>query len=477
MTLQQFFTMVLARWRSGLLVFTLLVGTTLAATLVLPKQYRASATVMLDLRSPDPLAGASMAAMATPAYMATQVDLIGSERVIRRAIRTLGLHENEQLRREWREETEGRGDFEVWLSELLTKRLEVKPARESNIITVSYVAPDARFAAGLTNALVQSYVDTTVELRAEPAKRYTSFFDSRAAELRTALETAQSKLSEYQSKKGLLANEERFDVESARLSELSTQLVMLQALAAESGGRQAQAGARPDQMPEVLQNPVVAGLSAEVAREESRIEEMTTRVGPNHPHLVSARAQLAELRSKLTDATRRASGSVNVNNTVNQGRVAQVRAALDAQRARVMQLKSTRDEAAVLQRDVENAQRAYDSMALRMNQTSIESQNTMTNVAVIKQATPPAAHSAPRLGLNLAVAGVLGLMLACTTAVVRELRDRRLRTVLDVQRELQQPLLVVLPISKLAARGRDSVRLTQMKNRVLTGSPRAVAGV
>jgi polysaccharide biosynthesis transport protein len=475
MTLQQFFTMVLARWRSALLVFSLLVATTLVATLMLPKQYRASATVMLDMRSPDPLAGPAMAAMATPAYMATQVDLISSERVLRKAIRTLGLTDNPELQRQWREETEGQGEFEVWLSELMLKRMEVKPARDANIITVSYSSPDPRFSAGLTNALVQAYLDTTVELRADPARRYTSFFDARAKSLREALEAAQTRLSEYQAKKGLLPNDERFDVENARLAELSSQLVMLQALAAESGGRQSQAGARPEQMPEVLANPVVAGLSAEVAREESRLQELATRVGPNHPQLQSARTQLNELRSKLDDATRRASGSVNVNNSVNQGRVAQVRASLEAQRARVMQLKSMRDEAAVLQRDVENAQRAYDSMSLRVNQTAIESQNTMTNVAIIKQASAPASHATPRLWLNLVIAVVLGSLLGCATAVVRELRDRRLRSADDVRQALQQRLLVTLPVSKLAVRGPDSARVAQMKTRVLTGSLKPVA--
>ena len=87
MTLQQFITTVLARWRSALVVFLLLMGATLAATLLLPKQYRASASVMLDTRSPDAMTMASMAGMMSNTYMATQVDLISSERVVRRANR------------------------------------------------------------------------------------------------------------------------------------------------------------------------------------------------------------------------------------------------------------------------------------------------------------------------------------------------------------------------------------------------------
>ena len=79
-----------------------------------------------------------------------------------------------------------------------------------------------------------AYTDTTLDLRVEPAKLYNSFFDERAKALRDALEQAQSRLSAYQREKGIIVNDERLDVENARLSELSTQLVALQAVAEES---------------------------------------------------------------------------------------------------------------------------------------------------------------------------------------------------------------------------------------------------
>ncbi len=92
-------------------------------------------------------------------------------------------------------------------------------------------------------------------------------------------------------------------------------------------------------------------------------------------------------------------------------------------------------------------ERAYDAMAQRVNQTSVESANTQTNVAVIKRASAPTTASFPRLGLNLAASLLAGLILAVGTALVRELFDRRMRNAEDVIVELKQPLLVTLPIS------------------------------
>ena len=139
----------------------------------------------------------------------------------------------------------------------------------------------------------------------------------------------------------------------------------------------------------------------------------------------------------------------------------------------VLQLKSLRDEAAVLQRDVENAQRAYDSMTQRATQSSVESQNTQTNISVIKRASPPVEAASPNLKRNVLVALFIGVLLAVGTALGVEMIDRRLRTTGDVLTELKQPLLVVLPVAQSALEGKkEPLRVRLMKARVLTGLPR-----
>lgn len=472
MTLQQVLAILAARWKTSLLVLLATVGVIVTISLLQPKKYTATASIMLDVRSPDPVAGVVLAGMMSPAYMATQVDLLGSERVARRAIQSLGLNEDPQMREQWRTATKGQGDFEAWLSDALLQSLEIKPSRESNVIGISYSSPDPNFAAAVANAFVRAYIDTSLELRVDPARQYSGFFDNRAKELRDEVEAAQARLSAYQRDKGLIATDERLDVENARLAELSSQLVMLQSMAAESGGRQAQAGSRPDQMAEVLNNPVVANLSADVAREESRLKELTSRLGDSHPQVIEARARLGELHARLDTATKRASGSVNVNNSVNQSRVAQVRNELAAQRAKVLQMNSLRDEAAVLQRDVQNAQRAYDSMTQRATQSGVESQNTQTNISIIKNASAPATASSPNVRRNALAALFVGVLLAIGVALGIEVMDRRLRTASDVLTELKQPLLVVLPIAQSALAGKEPLRVRMMKARVLTGLPR-----
>ncbi|MBP7667796.1 MAG: chain length determinant protein EpsF, partial [Burkholderiaceae bacterium] len=260
MTFGQFLSILRARKWAALLVFVLVVGTTVGVSLVLPKQYDATASVVIDIK-PDPVAAMAFPTMAMPSFMATQVDILTSDRVALKVIRDLKLLDNPTLREQWQTEGEGKGTIEQWLIELLTKNLDVKPSRESNVIQINYRSPDPRFAAGLANAFAQAYIATTLELRVDPAKQFSAFFVAQSKDARTALEAAQGKLSAFQRDKGIIAADERLDVENARLAELSSQLVQIQAIASESGSRQQQAqGASGDRMQEVLNNPLIGGL-------------------------------------------------------------------------------------------------------------------------------------------------------------------------------------------------------------------------
>jgi len=67
---QQFLLILRARYK---LVFFVLLGTVMATfvvTLLLPKQYTATASVVVDVKSPDPIIGVMLPGMAAPGYMA-----------------------------------------------------------------------------------------------------------------------------------------------------------------------------------------------------------------------------------------------------------------------------------------------------------------------------------------------------------------------------------------------------------------------
>lgn len=470
MSLTQFLAVLVARWKIAVAVFLLTVVTAVAVSLLLTKQYVASSSIVVDIGSPDPIAGSVFPAMMAANYMATQVEILESDRVALKVVRDMGLANNAEMRADWMSASEGQGSFEGWLAGMLQKRLEVKPSRESNVVSVSYKSPSAKFSTDVVNAFVNAYIATTLELRVDPAKQYSALFDQRAQQLRDKLEQAQTRLSSYQKEKGIVTSDERLDVENARLNELSTQLVLVQALSAESAGRQSLANGNGDSMQEVLSSPVLANLKADLAQKEGRLQELGSRLGENHPDVVQLKANIADARSRLASETRRVAGSVGVNNNVNQIREAQLRSALEQQRAKVIRLKEQRDEMALLQRDVDNADREFNAVSARSNQAALESQTNRTNVSVLTPAIEPSSPASPKLVLNTLLAAFVGILLALVVVLVVETMDRRVRSPEDLVRVLDLPVIGVLPAPTMLGRF-GSNRPALMQKKVLARLP------
>ena len=444
MTIVQFFSILRARWKIMLLVLAAAVLGTALVNALLPKSYTSTVAVLVDVKSPDPIAGIIFPGMNSPSYMATQVDVIQSDRVSQYVVRALRLNEAAAMRDQWREATKGEGNFESWLADLLRKSLDVKPSRDSNVISVNYKAADPRFATAMANAYAQAYIDVSLELRVEPAKQYGRFFEERAKQLREKVEQARAKLTTFQRKKGIVGADERLDVENARLNELSSQMVGLQALGAETAGRQAQVRNSPDRLQEVLNNPLIGSLKIELTRQESRLQEIGERLGANHPSVVELNASITETRARIDAETARLGGGVTVSNSINQARLGQLRSSLEAQRVKVLRLKESRDDLAVLAADVDAAQRAYDGVNARANQTELESRTTQTNLSVLNPASEPIQPSSPRTTLNMLLALFVGTLLAVGVAMLMELFDRRVRSPSELVHALDMPLLGVL---------------------------------
>lgn len=467
MTFSQFLTILVARKKLFLTVLLAVLIPAVVVSLLLPKRYTAVASVVIDVK-PDPLSAMAFQSMLNPAVMATQVDILQSDRVARRVVRALKLTENPLIREQWASEQDGEGDIETWLLERLQKDLDIKPSRESSVINVSYRAPDPRFAAGLANAFVQAYIDTALELRVDPAKQYSAFFDVRVKEARDSLEKAQGKLSAFQRENGVVMTDERMDVENQRLNELSSQLVVLQSMAAEATSRQSQANAgSADKLQEITNNPVVASLRADLSRSEARLQELSARLGDSHPQVVELKANIAEMRQRIDAEVKRLSAGVGVSGSISRQREAQTRAELEGQRNKVLRMKQVRDEGALILRDVENAQRAYDAVVQRLNQTSLESQATLSNVSVLNAAVPPIEASFPKIFLNTVLGLFVGLLLATGVALASELRDRRIRSLADIQDLLGLPVIGTLPGP--FAKAADAKKLAGMAQQRMIG--------
>jgi chain length determinant protein EpsF len=451
MNLHQFLTLLRARFKIVVLMLLGTVAVIVAASLVLPKRYTATAAVVVDVKSPDPITGAMLHAMVMPGYMATQRDIITSDRVAQKVVKLLKLDEVPSKKEQWLQSTQGRGSLVAWLADGLQKKLDVRPSRESNVIDISYRAGDPAFAAAVANGFAQAYIDASIELRTEPARQYARWFGEQDKGLRENVQRAQARLSEYQQNYGIVASDERLDSETAKLNDLSAQLTVAQGQATDARSKQ-RSGSAGNTLPEVVQNPLIHTLKADVARQEAKLQEVAGNLGKNHPQYQRMESELASLKQRLEAETRLIRSGVGTASAVSKDKEAELMADIAAQKKKLLGMKQVRDELATLQRDLDNAQKAYEGVSQRLTQSRLESQFTQSNVSVLTLASEPAEPSFPNLLLNTVAAILLGTLCGVGAAFMLEILDRRVRSAQDVSEMLQLPMLGVIPRRKRPGR-------------------------
>jgi polysaccharide biosynthesis transport protein len=449
MQLGLFFRIIRARFWLVTLILAITLGSAAIGSYLMKNVYSPSAVLFIDVKSLDPvLGGAVYSPQSVRGLLATQVEVIQSDRVVHAVIRGQGLDKRPDVVQAWQNATGGQGDITSWLARSVRKRLIVSPSNEGATVTITYDGSDPQGAADMANAFARHYLETTLSLRATPAQQSNEYFESQIRLHRQRLQEAQARMSAFQQSSGIVASDERVDIETQRLQELSSQVVAIQALASESRSRRdAVSSQGSEAMPEVVQNQLVQSLKTELGRTEARFQEVAARLGSNHPQYQSAQAEVAALRSRLNAEIARVSQSITTTSTVNAQREAELRRALEAQRARVLRLKKDHDQLSALRHDVDNAQKAFDLVAQRLTQTNLESQAPQSNASILSPALPPAAPSRPQPVLNMIVAAVVGLFLGILAALTLETFRRPVRTTADLLVATELPVLAVLPRS------------------------------
>ena len=451
MSITQLLGILWARRRMMLCIFLGTILAVMGITLLLPREYVAHVAVMIDTKSTDLVTGVALPPQLMAAYMATQVDVISSHNVALKVVDKLKLADNPVLQKKFNSVTGGSGSIRDWAADLLLTRLDVEPSRESSVVTINFSGSDPAYAATVANAFADSFIITSLELRNDPARRQSSWFDGQIQSLRKNLEESQQHLTQFQRENNLVSIDPgRLDVENARLAEIANQLVAAQSSKLDSTSRltqlqQMKGQDRLMQMPDILGNTLLQGMKADLVRAEGKLAEVAERYDRNHPLYTGAAAEVNTLRSKLSTEIATARGSIEQTAKLADRREAELQNALDEQRKNILELQKQRDQQVVLSHEVENAQRTYDAALQRSSQVRMESELTQSNIAVLNPALAPLKPTKPHYFLNFILAIIAGLLFSAAIALLKELADRRIRSREDIESGLNMPVLGEVP--------------------------------
>ena len=226
MNLYQFLSAL--RARAGVFVLLLSVTVVVAVTVsfLLPKTYTSTVSLLVDAKEEQSLNNV-LRPLVLPqeraSYMQTQLDIITSEKVARKVVQDLRLAQGPMGQKAAEEVEKRGGSVEDRLIEGLLDELKVETS-QSSVIRVSYSSREPRLSADVANAFAKAYIDTVLELRVEPMQKAAAWFDEQLKTLRTHLEDAQARLTDYHRQQGIVSPDEHGDIESTRLAVLSDQV-------------------------------------------------------------------------------------------------------------------------------------------------------------------------------------------------------------------------------------------------------------
>jgi polysaccharide biosynthesis transport protein len=468
MTFSQLIDILKARFKLVLLIAFIITVSAIVIVLLLPKKYKATNTVIFNYKVSDPISGTVLPAQLLPGYMATEVDIITSKTVAAKAVEALGLNKNQEMIDEFNADTDtdgdglGEGDFNEWMAETLVKSIDVSPSRRSNLIAISAIDESPQHAAAIANAVSDAYLKKSIQMNVAPSRTAANFYKTQLADLQEKIEVANQKYTDFQRDNEIQGIGDRdVDVETARLNELSNQLVLVQSQVAESRSRNqaAKRGGSPD----VVADEVVQVHKATLAKAEAEFAAISSKYASNHPDYIAAKSQVDEARSALNRQIGAVSRSVSSSASIYAQSEAEIKAALEKQKTLVLNLNKARNELSLLERDLINAQKSYDAANERFIKSNLEGESNQSNVTLLSKAVAPRLPYSPKRKLIVVLAAFIGVFSGMAFVLISELFDRKIRSLEDMESLFDFPAFGVLPKTELKELTHEHVKTLSFK--------------
>ncbi len=437
-----------------------------------PRIYETSARIMLDDRSksvsdlgraltklPENVPGGSSA-------IATQAELIKSERVLKRALETiLPPGQPEDLQRQL-------------TVNHLSKAIKVKILPATNLLEVSYQNTDPKLVADVLNAVADATVKEDAASIRREASTVREFLEKNVPAQQSKVLESEAIESQYRQETGIVSLENQTqslvtslaDVENqerlviAQLREASTKGGLLQDVTGVNNPSAAYAANR------VGQDDQLKILRSRIAEAENKVIEVRSRLGDQHPDLLAIVEQRDELK-KLQDsrvnsvvasgqtiprdsqaATDEASRNIlsqyitgEVERTALEEKLKTLQAAKATLRDRIAQLPEKQQGLTAVTRRREESTASLKILQAKLEEARVAEAQLISNIRILDRAKEPKLPSSPQVPMILAIAIAAGLLLSVATVLLRELLDNTLRHANEIPQFTQIPILGKIP--------------------------------
>ena len=446
----------IVRARLGLvfLVFLLVVSTVGVVTYFTPREYSSFATIELEpdmtpVRIFQDETGAIDNARLDPKFAATQFQIISRKGVLYPVIDQL------DLQKKW-----GSNDQLLPMEAAYRKlqsELSLQEVRNTNLIQITVYSTDPGEAALLANTIAQVYMDQRIAERQSLVAKSLQQLQDDVKKKEEDVNAAYAEASRLRSQNGIvdpnpdsldnamrvedssvLTNQSKVDEAKSQVASLKSRVEQLDRLKREDLMRAA--GLLNLNDPIIEQKlPVYQTDEAEKAR------LLNSGLGRNHPDVKAIQAQIDVLERQLSQQI----------DSIQKGLEAQLAIAEESLKTMQNNLSATQEvqqqkKTASVQylnakyRYIEE-RRLLEEAKTRLNTEEMERTMPQQSAAIRDQAEPALFPSRPKAFLNLLLGSLAGLVLGVGLAFFVEYLDTSIKTMDDIEKFLDLPVLGVIP--------------------------------
>jgi polysaccharide biosynthesis transport protein len=428
------------------------VGAAAFVNIVKPR-YTADARLLLEnqenfLTRADKSERGETALAPDPEAVQSQMQLLTSRDLARRAIKTLELQGNEEfdplakglgltsraliLLGLMRDPTQLSPEERILTT--FGDKLTVLSPTKTRVLSVEFSSRNPDLAARGANVVAESYIDMQQEAKRENARAAAQSLAALVADLRARVSTAESEVEAFRLKSGLLVGGNNTTIGAQQLGDINTQLSQSRAAQADSHAksrilremlRQNRIGDAPD----IANNEFLRRINEQRVMLRGQLAMESRTLLPGHPRIKELQAQLDALDAQWRTGAERAARTLENDARVAGARVENLQHTLDEQKKVVgaadaddVRLRELDRAARALKEQLETAAAKYQEALARESNKA-----TPADARIIQRALAPQLPSFPKKIPIVAIATFAGLALSLGVVIAGELLTDRTR--------------------------------------------------
>lgn len=338
----------------------------------------------------------------------------------------------------------------ILVANQLRARLEAVPLGKSRVISLTAHASTPEKAALLANTVAEQYLATQVEGKRAITESANTWLAERTRELEDDVRRKEVAVEVYRARTGLARGAGGEGLSAQEASGLSTQLVTARAerAAAEARLKEAQrlvAEGNLHSAGEVLDAPLIRTLREQQADLERQLAELAEKLGPRHPRILAAQAQLRDTERAVSAEVAKQIQRLRNEAAVAAAHQSAIAASLAAAKSTIGSQGADEVGLRALEREAESSRALLETFLSRVQETSPQSTLATADARIISRAVPPLYASRPDWLLLQIIAAALALGAGVLLALLRAAVDEKIRRRAELEELLGVALLGTLP--------------------------------